>query len=133
MWRIARIYEPKVLSFFMRIAVLIVIIISTRVKLPGVRDRTVSPQRKATHSELTPARVKTPLGKPQHLQRHPPKDCKLASNIPTHPGRNLLREEKVQTLVLGMEKSPFRAVSYFLRQYAQNFLLDIHLFYICTE
>jgi len=78
----------------MRIAVLIVIIISTWVKLPGVRDRTVSPQRKATHSELTPARVKTPLGKPQHLQRHPPKDCKLASDIPTHPRRILLREQK---------------------------------------
>ena len=30
-WKTARIYEPKFLLFFMRIAVLIVIIISTRV------------------------------------------------------------------------------------------------------
>jgi len=71
MRRIAQIYEPKVLLFFMQIAVLIVIIISTRVKLPGVRDRTVSPQRKATHSEFTPARVKTPLGKPNTCRDTP--------------------------------------------------------------
>ena len=38
MWKIARIYEPKFLLFFMRIAVLIVIVILNRVFLWDIWD-----------------------------------------------------------------------------------------------
>jgi len=86
----------------------------------GERSNCFTPEKSNTF-RTHPCKGENSPWKTPTLAETPPKDCKLASNIPTHPGRNLLREEKVQTLVVGMEKSNFRAVSFFLRQHALKF------------
>jgi len=86
----------------------------------GERSNCFTPEKSNTF-QTHPCRGENSPWKTPTLAEIPPKDCKLASDIPTHPGRILLRVQKSLNTCFRYGKVPFQSCKLFLTTICPEF------------